>query len=58
MELCFLNFCNKGTLCWFWWAETCSQVLNGIAVFCLAVQFLRVVQYSLHRNWAHGQLAY
>jgi hypothetical protein len=31
MELRFLNFRNKGALCWFWWAETGSQVLYGIA---------------------------
>jgi len=31
MELRFLDFCNEGALCWFWWAGTRSQVLNGIA---------------------------
>jgi len=34
MDLCFLNYNNKGAWWWLWWTETCSQVL------CLMVHFL------------------
>ena len=37
MDLGVLNFCNKGAQCWFCWTETCSALLYGSEVLCLAV---------------------